>query len=216
LTESVDQITAEVVERIASEPREKARGSGGTNLWDRAKRFVDLRNRLQSSGGAATELLEKLFIPESWIEDSTDNETSKLDMGILRQKALEMIQDPVQEETDHAAGAILQRIARRLRYQIATREPFASKEEAATLQVATLWGAKGVTADHVYILGLCQEAIPGTRREEYPGSDAEHVEEQRRLFYVSITRPRRTLVLSRARKIGRGDAQRLNLGIGLN
>jgi hypothetical protein len=41
-----------------------------------------------------------------------------------------------------------------------------------------LWGAKGVTADHVYIIALCEEAIPGTRREEYPGSNLEFKEEQ--------------------------------------
>lgn len=213
LRESADQIIAEVLERIASEPREKARGSGGANLWDRAKRFVDLRNKLQSKGRSATELLEVVFTPDFWIADSTENETAKLDMGLMRRKALEMIQDLGEEENEDSTGAILQGIAQRLRHQIATREPFASKEEAGTLQVATLWGAKGVSADHVYILGLCEEAIPGTRPEEYPGTDEEYVEEQRRLFYVSITRTRRTLVLSRAEKIRPGDAQRLNLSV---
>jgi hypothetical protein len=50
--------------------------------------------------------------------------------------------------------------------------------ETCDLQIATLWGAKGVTADHVYIIALCEEAIPGTRREEYPGSNLEFKEEQ--------------------------------------
>jgi DNA helicase II / ATP-dependent DNA helicase PcrA len=79
------------------------------------------------------------------------------------------------------------------------------------LQVATLWGAKGVTADHVYILGVCDEAIPGERRDDYPGTEADFLDEQRRLFYVSITRSKRTLVLSRARRIPRGDARQLGL-----
>jgi superfamily I DNA/RNA helicase len=125
-----------------------------------------------------------------------------------------MVEDLVEEdENGLALGKVLQHIARQLRYQIATREPFAAKGEAASLQVATLWGAKGITADHVYILGLCQEAIPGTRREDYRGTDEEYVEEQRRLFYVSITRPKHTLILSRAEKIRPGDAKRLNLSI---
>lgn len=51
-----DRITTELVERITSEPRENNRGSGGTNLWDRAKRFVDLRKRLQSRDGPAAAL----------------------------------------------------------------------------------------------------------------------------------------------------------------
>jgi hypothetical protein len=72
----------------------------------------------------------------------------------------------------------LRETASRLRQQIATREPIADDGEDQ-LQVATLWGGKGVTADHVYILGVCQKAIPGERREEYPGADADFVEEQR-------------------------------------
>ena len=95
---------------------------------------------------------------------------------------------------------------------IATREPFES-DEAHDLQVATLWGAKGVTAEHVYVLGLCEEALPGERRPEYPGTDEDFLEEQRRLFYVSITRSKRTLVLSRAKRIRRGEASRLGLSV---
>ena len=65
------------------------------------------------------------------------------------------------------------------------------------------------------------EAGPGTgktfglvRREEYPGTEADYMDEQRRLFYVSITRSKQTLVMSRAARIRRGDAQRLGLAVG--
>ena len=68
-----------------------------------------------------------------------------------------------------------------------------------------------MTTDHVYLIGLCNEAIPGRRRDEYPRTEKEFIEEQRRLFYVSITRSKKTLVLSRAEKIGRGEAARLGL-----
>jgi superfamily I DNA/RNA helicase len=79
-----------------------------------------------------------------------------------------------------------------------------------------LWGAKGVTAEHVYLLGVCREAIPGERRDEYPGTDAEYRDEQRRLFYVSITRPKQTLVLSRALKVKRGLARQIGLKVSSN
>ena len=78
----------------------------------------------------------------------------------------------------------------------------------------TLWGAKGVTADHVYVIGLCKEAIPGSRRDEYPRTEKDFFEEQRRLFYVSITRSKKTLVLSRANQIRIGEAARLGLDQG--
>ena len=106
----------------------------------------------------------------------------------------------------------VRRVAERLRHQIATNEPLATGEPS-NLQVATLWGAKGVTAEHVYILGVCQEALPGERRKEYPGTDAHYVDEQRRLFYVSITRAKETLVISRALQIRRGAAKQLGLAV---
>ncbi len=86
-----------------------------------------------------------------------------------------------------------------------------SCDQPTDLQITTLWGAKGVTAEHVYLLGICGEAIPGERREEYPGTDADYFNEQRRLFYISITRPKRTLVLSRALKVKRGPARQTGL-----
>jgi ATP-dependent exoDNAse (exonuclease V) beta subunit len=70
-----------------------------------------------------------------------------------------------------------------------------------------------VTAEHVYILGVCQEALPGQRRDEYPGTDADYRDEQRRLFYVSITRAKRTLVISRALRVGRGPAKQIGLTV---
>jgi superfamily I DNA/RNA helicase len=62
-------------------------------------------------------------------------------------------------------------------------------------------------------MGLCKEAIPGERREEYHGTEIEFREEQKRLFYVSITRTKNTLVLSRANSISRGEASQLGLQV---
>jgi superfamily I DNA/RNA helicase len=70
-----------------------------------------------------------------------------------------------------------------------------------------------VTAEHVYILGVCDEAIPGQRRDEYPGTDADFIDEQRRLFYVSITRSKRTVVISRATGAATAEAMRMGLAI---
>jgi ATP-dependent exoDNAse (exonuclease V) beta subunit len=131
-------------------------------------------------------------------------------MGLLLERAMSLFA-AAQERTPKATGTEqLWMVAAGLRQHIATREPFATEAEF-DIQVATLWGAKGVTADHVYILGACDEAIPGERRDEYPGTDSDFVEEQRRLFYVSITRAKRTLVLSRATEVSRGEALRLGL-----
>ena len=203
-----DIITDTKVEQLANGDKPPP-GLGGKNLWDRAKRFVELKKQLQWDGKDAVAFLNEVFDTIRWnVNQSPDPETSRLDMGFIRSKArdiYEKLKDP--KLTEHEK---LMKVALALRYQIATREPFPPDEES-DLQVATLWGAKGVTTDHVYLIGLCNEAIPGRRRDEYPRTEKEFIEEQRRLFYVSLTRSKKTLVLSRAEKIGRGEAARLGL-----
>ncbi len=201
-----DSITAAGIAELTKAPRSRQRGQGGASLWDRANRFVRLKGELPFDGVSPEGIIELVFDPDRWPDGTSDE--ARLDMELVRAKCLSM----VQEREDAEPTARLQRVARRLRHMIATREPFETSE-VADVQVTTLWGAKGVTADHVYILGLCEEAIPGARREEYPGTAEDFVEEQRRLFYVSVTRSRRTLVLSRAKKIRPGDAMRLGLSV---
>lgn len=209
LEESDDDITLEAIQALAKEPSSKQRGQGGKALWDRAKRFLDLEKELiieeDDDGGV---VVERIFGTDTW--NVSDAETAELDMKLLQTKSHAIIEELAQARPEVKPREHLVELAKRLRYMIATREPFES-DGTHDLQVTTLWGAKGVTAHHVYILGLCGEAVPGERRPEYPGTDEDSHEEQRRLFYVSITRSRRTLVLSRATKIRLGEAQDLQL-----
>lgn len=209
---SNDSIDEAAVQQLAEKPSRPS-GRGGRNLGQRAKRYAELKTRLQYTGEDAVGFLEALFDDTQWgVGESSDAETAALDMGLILSKTIAIYGELVNDDRGSSLQDRLRKTAQRLRYQIATREPFAP-DEAADLQIATLWGAKGVTAEHVYVIGLCKEAIPGTRREEYPGTDLEFVEEQRRLFYVSITRSRKTLVLSRAQWIPRVKAKQLGLPI---
>jgi superfamily I DNA/RNA helicase len=156
-----------------------------------------------------------MFDPQRWIGNDYDKERvdgATLDLQLLREKTLALLKQEQERKPDDPPLQHLRRVEERLRHQIATNEPLVTGEPS-NLQVATLWGAKGVTAEHVYILGVCREALPGQRREDYPGTDAEYVEEQRRLFYVSITRSKETLVISRALRVGRGPAKQLGLTV---
>ena len=206
-----DNINIQAIEEIVSEPRTKSRGQGGGNLWDRAKRYLDLKAELAiRDREEAANVITKIFSVPLWGADGS--ETARLDMELLHAKAVAIIAEFAESGPIQETETQLKELAHRLRYMIATREPFES-DKSHDLQVTTLWGAKGVTAHHVYILGLCGEAVPGERRPEYPGTREEYLEEQRRLFYVSITRSRRTLVLSRPKKIRPGEAQQLQLSI---
>lgn len=211
LGNSADSITEQVIQALAREPRGKPRGTGGTIVWDRAQRFSDLRGLLVAELEDAEEFMRRIFDSERWIGTAyEDPDGARLDLQLIGDKALDLLQEQRERHPDDSPAEQLRRTARRLRHQIATREPLTSTAPADLL-IATLWGAKGMTAEHVYIIGACGEALPGIRREDYPGTEADYVDEQRRLFYVSITRSKRTLVLSRAARVRRGEAKHLGL-----
>ncbi|HUS71405.1 MAG TPA: ATP-dependent helicase [Anaerolineae bacterium] len=64
------------------------------------------------------------------------------------------------------------------------------------VRIMSLHKAKGLNADHVVVTGCIEGLIPSRDSRVPPRMARRAVEEQRRLFYVAITRPRKTLVLS--------------------
>lgn len=65
------------------------------------------------------------------------------------------------------------------------------------VKLLTVHSAKGLEFDHVFIAGLEEELFPHKRMNESKIS-AEQAEEERRLFYVALTRARKKLYLSYA------------------
>lgn len=71
------------------------------------------------------------------------------------------------------------------------------------IRVMSLHKSKGLSADHVIVTGFIEGIIP-TIDDDLPHEEQmRQIEEQRRLFYVAITRPRKTLVLSSVLSIER-------------
>jgi DNA helicase-2/ATP-dependent DNA helicase PcrA len=92
--------------------------------------------------------------------------------------------------------------------------PVAEGEETAeAVQVLTLHKAKGLEFEAVFLPGLVERRFPSVDRREpiplpdelikddLPSGDF-HLQEERRLFYVGITRAKRHLFLTRARDYG--------------
>ncbi len=205
-----NELNHAIIVKLASEPRDRKRGFGGRNIWERVHRYIEKHRELSGyCEDAPEELLKTVFEHTRWSGVGLRDETARVDMKTLLEKSQHLLS---QELTGLSTAERLQNVARQLRYQIGTREPF-TPEVTSDLQITTLWGAKGVTADHVYLVGACNEALPGERRSEYPGTDEEYFEEQRRLFYVSITRTKKTLVISRALRVGKGKARSLGLSV---
>jgi len=82
------------------------------------------------------------------------------------------------------------------------------------VRVMSLHKSKGLTADHVVVAGLIEGLIP-SRKDDLPFEEQmRYVEEQRRLFYVAITRPKKTIVLSSVLNLPRNLANKMGVRLG--
>jgi superfamily I DNA/RNA helicase len=77
------------------------------------------------------------------------------------------------------------------------------------VRIMSLHKSKGLTADHVFIPGCVGGLIPSNPGDLPFEEEMRFREEQRRLFYVAITRARRTLVLSSTSTLPRTFAHRM-------
>ena len=135
-----DEITERAVEQLANCSKQPP-GTGGKKLWERAKRFFELKKQFQWDGEDALTLINTVFDTSKWnVNQSSDPETAKIDMELILSKACDIYQEPELENPELEKPGLteqqqLKKVAVRLRYEIATREPFASNEQS-DLQVA--------------------------------------------------------------------------------
>ncbi|MEO7111908.1 MAG: ATP-dependent helicase, partial [Polyangiaceae bacterium] len=88
---------------------------------------------------------------------------------------------------------------------------FSEQDEVShdLVTLSTLHGAKGLEFDIVYLIGCEEGLLPHSRTIDSRATDAApaDLEEERRLFYVGVTRAKDTLILSRCKTRGlRGKA----------
>lgn len=72
-----------------------------------------------------------------------------------------------------------------------------TRAQQKAVKLMTVHAAKGLEFDYVFIAGLEQDLFPHARVNE-PSLTAEEAEEERRLFYVALTRARKKLYLTHA------------------
>jgi superfamily I DNA/RNA helicase len=77
------------------------------------------------------------------------------------------------------------------------------------VRVMSLHKSKGLTADLVIVAGCIEGLIPTLPRDAASAETFRALEEQRRLFYVAITRATQTLILSSVTRLPRADAHRM-------
>lgn len=85
--------------------------------------------------------------------------------------------------------------------------------EVTHVRIMSLHRSKGLTADAVAVCGCVYGLLPRLyNATKTVLNEDDHREEQRRLFYVSLTRTRDYLLLSSAKKIPRDVAHKMGLG----
>jgi superfamily I DNA/RNA helicase len=198
-------LTLERAMALADGPETALSGSGRRLVHQRLRRLAELHGALPNEA-TATELVEHVFDPDRWdVANAPSPELAREDILRLRLEAQLLLA----EDEDLSA----EQLADALRSRIATREPLGQEEEP-NIRIVTLWGAKGLTADFVYLVGLCDEALPGRYDPNATGLSAEeHELEQLRLLYVSLTRAKKALVISRPTRLRRGEVPALGLAV---
>ena len=81
------------------------------------------------------------------------------------------------------------------------------------VRVMSLHKSKGLTADLVIVMGCIEGIIPSLPKNAPEAERQKMLEEQRRLFYVSITRTRKILVLSSVTGLPRDVAYKMNVSV---
>lgn len=81
------------------------------------------------------------------------------------------------------------------------------------VRVMSLHKSKGLTAALVVVAGCMAGALPSVDSDAAPEEQEAQLREQRRLFYVAITRATDTLVLSSAIRLPAGDAMRAQVRV---
>jgi DNA helicase-2/ATP-dependent DNA helicase PcrA len=152
-------------------------------------RFRELQSRLQELEALRGQhLIDAIFPEEDWAAD-------------LREYA------QADEQTDCDAPGLLERLKTKI---IQPELP----TDVQYVRVMSLHKSKGLTADMVIVLGCIAGMIPSVIPQDAgPSEQQRFIEEQRRLFFVAITRTRHTLVLSSVSSLPRDMAYRMRVPV---
>jgi DNA helicase II / ATP-dependent DNA helicase PcrA len=98
-----------------------------------------------------------------------------------------------------------------LRYGVAQRE---TPLESTEVRVMSMHASKGLTADLVVLAGLVEGVMPHVDRDAAQGDQEHQEQEQRRLFFVGITRTTNVLMFSSYSQLDAATAHRLQVAGG--
>jgi ATP-dependent DNA helicase Rep len=134
-------------------------------------------------------VIEEIDYPDYLTQMSHDSRAAERSLGYVHELVAWLRQRLERSETELSVVDLAQYL---VLMGILDREEDAGRQDAVNLM--TLHGAKGLEFPHVYLVGLEEESLPHHEAEREG-----RLEEERRLFYVGMTRARQTLTLTWSR-----------------
>jgi DNA helicase-2/ATP-dependent DNA helicase PcrA len=149
--------------------------------------WVDLKNSL-----SLVSLFERILVDvgyENYINDQSEE-------GIDRWENVQELKRLGGDFQERGLSEFLQNLALVSDQDTIEDEDMARKNELGSVTLLTLHAAKGLEYRQVFIIGLDEGILPHSRSRD----DPEEMAEERRLFYVGITRAKDQLYLVRAER----------------
>lgn len=183
----------------------------------RAKAYAPLREHCASTGESPNAALERLATKSLTIPGTDSLVVRFRELQLIRQaltgQPLQTVVDVLFPDTSEEC-AILRELAvgglataktladlwGHLKTQVTQPEV---PEQGKFVRVMSLHKSKGLTSRAVIITSCIQGLIPYEDRDQPPTEQAETLAEQRRLFYVSITRAKELLLISSVAEMDR-------------
>jgi len=165
-----------------------------------ARQFLALYDELmQLSRGPLSVMIQQLVAKTDYVKYLSAKKTETPDESI-RGNINELIADAAEVDRQDTDGNAIERFLEQVTL-ISDADGITDHDNKVTLM--TLHSAKGLEFDNVFIIAVEQEILPH-KRSMY---DAAQMEEERRLFFVGITRARNCLQLSIAKSRGFGNSR---------
>ena len=167
--------------------------------------------------GFVREMVQRVRLEEAVRADNAKSErATEVRIDILRDFVASIgtfeervwSQQPLPDEEDDWEPPTLRAFLEKLSLVEDDEKKDDKDDEPNRVTLMTLHAAKGLEFTHVFIVGLEEEILPHTRSVEAVSTDGtDPISEERRLFYVGITRARHRLTLSGcATRKQRGDS----------
>ncbi|MDO8430384.1 MAG: 3'-5' exonuclease [Candidatus Taylorbacteria bacterium] len=176
----------------------------GPGLRNKVAQFLNLLDRIKNIAmKEAPSTLIKYIIRESGLENVYKNGNAE------EQEKLENLRELVtvaSQYDDIPPGEAIEKLLENA--ALATDQDELEKDNNA-VKLMTVHASKGLEFDYVFIAGLEEDLFPHQRMNQGEISQAQ-AEEERRLFYVAITRARKKVFLSYAQLRTIYGAQKVN------